>query len=111
MKYYMNYSGEERILEIKTLILFICDILLYTFKTCGQNFAAISQCLELRVNRVLAFGVSPFFFFFMKDDYISRLKTKARVNTRPGERPPNEISLKNIYNVHRRTIKKEKISI
>ena len=53
MKYYMNYSGEERILEIKTLILFICDILLYTFKTCGQNFAAISQCLELRVNRVL----------------------------------------------------------
>ena len=100
MKYYMNYSGEERILEIKTLILFICDILLYTFKTCGQNFAAISQCLELRVNRVLAFGVSPF-FYFMKDDYISR----------PGERPPNEISLKNIYDVHRRTIKKEKISI
>ena len=74
MKYYMNYSGEERILEIKTLILFICDILLYTFKTCGQNFAAISQCLELRVNRVLAFGVSPFFFFF--DERRLYFKTK-----------------------------------
>ena len=72
----MNYSGEERILEIKTLILFICDILLYTFKTCGQNFAAISQCLELRVNRVLAFGVSPFFFFFFFDERRLYFKTK-----------------------------------